>query len=529
MLKNLFGFLDVANGLAAPTLEESSSQTSSAKTVRESLPVKLAIEPTFEDVELTIRAAYKQVFGNVHVMESQRLLSAESLFRDGQLTTKEFVRTLAKSSLYRSLVLEKCSNVRVVELNFQHFLGRAPEDAEEISQHIAIIVNEGFDAEVDSYFESDEYKQNFGQSIVPYYVSYSTQTGKNVAGYTRIDKLVRGASGSDISMLASGSSQLQKDLFQTLVYPPQPVVFNLKALKVAKSLGTKPASGSKVKSPSPPQPSEAVTDVPLVQVQIFPEDRAKTSADRYRDAYSGVSIVEFYGDSVSQENLDLIVRAAYRQVFGNAYLMESERLREAESQVRSGQINVSEFIRRLAKSDRYRSLFWEKYPPVTAIELNFKHFLGRAPESAEISQHLNILAEGGFDAEIDSYFTSDEYYSAFGTGQVPYPRGYKTQAGVNAAGFTQAFPLLGPACSSDKSTFGSARSVLEAGLLVDKPGTVPDIRAIPESFSKELSEVPTPRIPKMFKGMAMDLLSKQNSYTRFRPSAAFTKSAFAKG
>ena len=105
MLKNLFGFLDVANGLAAPTLEESSSQTSSAKTVRESLPVKLATEPTFEDVELTIRAAYKQVFGNVHVMESQRLLSAESLFRDGQLTTKEFVRTLAKSSLYRSLVL----------------------------------------------------------------------------------------------------------------------------------------------------------------------------------------------------------------------------------------------------------------------------------------------------------------------------------------------------------------------------------------------------------------------------------------
>ena len=37
---------------------------------------------------------------------------------------QEFVRVLAKSGLYRSLFLEKFSNLRVVELNFQHPLGR---------------------------------------------------------------------------------------------------------------------------------------------------------------------------------------------------------------------------------------------------------------------------------------------------------------------------------------------------------------------------------------------------------------------
>ena len=551
MLKNLFGFLGDVKGLAAPPSEEaplkegqqasqkkvSQSQGSSPASpsqsslpaarsaVKESQPVSLSEGASFDDVESLIRAAYKQVFGNVHLMDSQRLLSAESQLKDGQLTPQEFVRVLAKSGLYRSLFLEKFSNLRVVELNFQHLLGRAPDSAQEVSRHIAILVNEGFDAEIDSYIDSDEYIQNFGENSIPYYVSYSSQTGKNVAGYNLIDGLVKGAAGSDRAIADSGRSQLQGSLLTPKVYPPQPVVFDPKALKVAKSLGSKPKSPKKGKAAAPTEPA---VDPSRVQVQIFPEDKAKTLADRYRDAYAGGTIVEFYGDSASQENLDAIIRSAYRQVFGNAYLMDSERSREAESQMRSGQINVLDFIRMLAKSDHYRSLFWDKYPPVTCIELNFKHLLGRAPESAaEISQHLNIIAEGGFEAEIDSYLDSEEYLKTFGTIRVPYPRGYNTQSGVNAAGFTHSFPLLGPACSSDKSTFGSARPVLLSGLLESAPGSIPAIRPIPESFPVELSKLPAPRLAPELKSMARDLLRKQDGYQSYRASAAFMRSAFA--
>lgn len=551
MLKNLFGFLGDIKDLAAPPLEEGqpqgsqrnanqpkplrqpsvsrrskSSKASAAATLspvkRESTPTKLVSGAAFEDVEVLIRAAYKQVFGNVHLMDSQRLLTAESRLKDGQFTAKEFVRALAKSDLYRALFLEKFSNVRVVELNFQHFLGRPPESAQEISEHIAILVNQGFEAEIDSYLDSDEYARNFGERLVPYYVSYSTQVGKSVAGYNRIAQLVKGASSSDRAMTASGQSQLQSELLAPVAYPPQPIVFAPKALKVAKSLGAKPKSPKKAKATEAP-----VADGSSVQVKIFPEDQAKTSADRYRDAYAGNAIVEFYGDTASQENLDIIIRSAYRQVFGNAYLMDSERSPIAESQLRSGRITVLDFIRQLAKSDRYRTLFWDKYPPVTAIELNFKHLLGRAPNAAEISQHLHILAEGGFEAEIDSYLDSDEYFQTFGTIQVPYPRGYNTQSGVNAVGFTRAFPLLGPACSSDKSTFGNARPILQASLLADEPGQVPAIRAIPESFPAELSKLPAPRIPAELRSMARQLLQKEGGYQRYRVSAAFMQSAFA--
>jgi len=64
-------------------------------------------------------------------------------------------------------------------------------------------------------------------------------------------------------------------------------------------------------------------------------------------------------DYTSVEERQILINAAYRQIFGNAHLMESERLSKAESQLCSGEITVMEFIRQLAKSERYRSLFFD--------------------------------------------------------------------------------------------------------------------------------------------------------------------------
>ena len=54
-----------------------------------------------------------------------------------------------------------------------------------------------------------------------------------------------------------------------------------------------------------------------------------------------------------------IIRAIYRQVLGNAYVMDSERQVVIESQFKLGEISVREFVRRLAKSDLYRTRFFE--------------------------------------------------------------------------------------------------------------------------------------------------------------------------
>lgn len=152
----------------------------------------------------------------------------------------------------------------------------------------------------------------------------------------------------------------------------------------------------------------------------------------------------------SEEEIETIIRAVYRQVLGNAYVMESERLTVPESQLKHGDISVREFVRQVGKSELYRSRFFDNCPRYRAIELNFKHFLGRAPDGYdEMKAHSAILDEGGFDAEIDSYIDSEEYQSAYGENFVPYYRGYKTMTGKKMVGFTHMFELLRGASSSD--------------------------------------------------------------------------------
>lgn len=175
----------------------------------------------------------------------------------------------------------------------------------------------------------------------------------------------------------------------------------------------------------------------------------------------------------STEDVEIVIRAVYRHVLGNAYVMESERLTVPESQLKQGKISVREFVSQVAKSKLYRSRFFDNCPRYRAIELNFKHLLGRAPESyAEMAVHSSILDRGGFEAEIDSYIDSDEYQDAFGDNIVPYYRGYKTQTGKRMVGFTHLFQLLRGASSSDKRTVQGNYSRLSRSIIADTPSAV---------------------------------------------------------
>ncbi|MEM6610926.1 MAG: phycobilisome rod-core linker polypeptide [Cyanobacteria bacterium P01_C01_bin.72] len=178
--------------------------------------------------------------------------------------------------------------------------------------------------------------------------------------------------------------------------------------------------------------------------------------------------------------MDLVIQTAYKQVFGNVGLMESEKLPLAESQLRNGAITVKEFIRQLAKSEKYRSLFWDGCTNIRAIELNFKHLLGRAPESySEISQHIKIISEGGLAAEIDSYLDSNEYENNFGKTIVPYYRGYTTQTGNNLAGYKYSISSSKFTSNSDTSNPKIASlELLTTNKVKDIPGIYPSIKPV---------------------------------------------------
>nr|WP_275414361.1 phycobilisome linker polypeptide [Spirulina major] len=170
-----------------------------------------------DDAQAVIRAVYRQVLGNDYIMSSERLTGLESLVSNGSLSVREFVRAVAKSELYKNKFLYGSFQTRTIELNYKHLLGRAPYDESEVIYHLDLYENEGFDADIDSYIDSPEYDESFGESIVPYYRGFSTQRGQKTVGFTRMFQLYRGYANSDRSQLAGSDSRLAQDLARNSV------------------------------------------------------------------------------------------------------------------------------------------------------------------------------------------------------------------------------------------------------------------------------------------------------------------------
>lgn len=159
-----------------------------------------------DDREDIINAVYRQVLGNAYVMESERLEVAESQFKLGEFSVREFVRAVAKSDLYRTRFFEACPRYRYTELNFRHLLGRAPNDYDEMKFHSNVLDAEGFEADIDTFLDSDEYLNTFGEDIVPYIRGYKSEAADTMVGFTHAFELIRGASSSSLKGSTSGKS-----------------------------------------------------------------------------------------------------------------------------------------------------------------------------------------------------------------------------------------------------------------------------------------------------------------------------------
>jgi phycoerythrin-associated linker protein len=181
--------------------------------------VELRPNATEDDLQAVIRAVYRQVLGNAHVFDSQRLTSAESQFRNSDISVAGFVRTVAQSELYRSLFFENSSPYRFVELNFKHLLGRAPQDQTEISEHVQIYNTHGYEAEINSYIASDEYVTSFGENVVPSARGNRTQMGVKNVGFNRTFALMRGFAANDVGKSAKLISDIGGNLPTKIVSP----------------------------------------------------------------------------------------------------------------------------------------------------------------------------------------------------------------------------------------------------------------------------------------------------------------------
>lgn len=198
------GALLVSNLAAAGPLGLSAFDASSR--------IELRPDWTEDDLQTVFRAVYRQVLGNDYVLKAERLTSAESLLRQGSITVRDFVRAVAKSDLYKNKFFYPNSNQRFVELNFKHLLGRPPYDEAEWAFHTRLCEEEGFDAEIDSYIDSEEYQNKFGNNVVPYYTGFTVEPGARTTNFTRLFRLYRGYASSDRGQVGGIAPRLTREL-----------------------------------------------------------------------------------------------------------------------------------------------------------------------------------------------------------------------------------------------------------------------------------------------------------------------------
>lgn len=151
---------------------------------------------------------------------------------------------------------------------------------------------------------------------------------------------------------------------------------------------------------------------------------------------------------------EVYIQACYRQIFGNAYIMESERAEMAkiESEFRDGRMSVKDFCRALGKTYQYRKRFFDGRPLYGAIELCFKHFLGRTPDGLEqYRPKSSVYDNQGYEAFVDAFFDDGEYDAFFDEWCVPYYRGHLTTSNLSMCAFTHMFQVVRGNSTSDKA------------------------------------------------------------------------------
>ncbi|MBE9217164.1 phycobilisome rod-core linker polypeptide [Plectonema cf. radiosum LEGE 06105] len=121
-----------------------------------------------QDIDQIIWAGYRQIYSEHLILESYRQPFLESQMRNRAISVSDFIRGLGKTDVYREEVAETNSNYRLVDISFKRFLGRATYNKQEQIAWSIIIATKGLHGFIDALVDSDEYRQNFGNDIIPY-------------------------------------------------------------------------------------------------------------------------------------------------------------------------------------------------------------------------------------------------------------------------------------------------------------------------------------------------------------------------
>ena len=155
--------------------------------------------PNDDDALLeTINALYKNIFGNLSLMQSERPIDIERKLRNGDITVREFTRKICKSTIYKNFYFDSISQYKSIKLRYKHILGRPIKSQIEVTQSSNIINNLGFEAHIDFLIDSDEYNNVFGEDIVPYMRSWNSPIGFKTKSFLETSEITKSFATSDI-------------------------------------------------------------------------------------------------------------------------------------------------------------------------------------------------------------------------------------------------------------------------------------------------------------------------------------------
>ncbi|MBD1804239.1 phycobilisome rod-core linker polypeptide [Microcoleus sp. FACHB-SPT15] len=401
---------------------------------------KYAMKPGLSSSEKQeiVKATYRQIFErDITRAYSQSISYLESQVKNGSISMKEFVRRLGKSPLYQKQFYEPFINSRALELAFRHFLGRGPSSREEVQEYFSIVSNGGLAALVDALVDSKEYSDYFGEETVPYLRGLGQEAQECRNWGPQQDLLRYSAPFRKVPQFITTFARYEQPLPDQHPYgsgnDPLEIQFGAIFPKETRNPSTSPAPFGK--------------DTKRILIHQGPGINNQNSNPKARGEFpgslgpkvfrldqlplSGIGSKRNNASSVkfSESSTQKVIRACYLQVFGRD-VYDGQRQKVAEIKLENGEITLREFIRTLAKSDLFRSLYWTPLYVCKAIEYIHRRLLGRPTYGrSEINKYFDISAKKGFYALVDAIIDSPEYSEAFGEDTVPYER-YLTPAGV---------------------------------------------------------------------------------------------------
>lgn len=132
-------------------------------------PITVSHRSSSEERQFALRQIYCQVLERQpYAYERRALALAEKDFLKNKIGVRRFLKELGHSEVYLNAFYHNASNMKFLELCFKHFMGRAPQNQQEIQVYCDILMKKGVANLITAILDSEEYRKVFGCFTVPY-------------------------------------------------------------------------------------------------------------------------------------------------------------------------------------------------------------------------------------------------------------------------------------------------------------------------------------------------------------------------